>query len=163
MGLTFRDRSAKGCLRSLEGECWIGRESSVCEFRDARLGDTFRKLLSQIGIAMGQSIPSARIGPRQLTASSLTTGSANRTFWPAISDRHVIVPPPLKVSFLCCTINRVQLSTREVRNDRLTKIINSGRDKAGRLRSHTVCGILIHSNLPVTIEEVPLGLAAVKF
>ncbi len=32
---------------------------------------------------------------------------------------------------------------------------------AGRLRSHTVCGILMHSSLAVTIEGVPLGLAAV--
>ncbi|WP_245452367.1 IS4/Tn5 family transposase DNA-binding protein [Bradyrhizobium forestalis] len=57
MGLTLRDRSAKGCLRSLGGDCWIDRESSGCEFRDARLGDRFRKLLTQIGTAMGQSIP----------------------------------------------------------------------------------------------------------
>src|SRR5208337_3503943 len=45
----------------------------------------------------------------------------------------------------------------------ITKSVNSGRDKAGRLRSHTVCGILMHSSLAVTIEGVPLGLAAVKF
>jgi len=41
--------------------------------------------------------------------------------------------------------------------------INNGRDKAGRLRSHTVCGILMHSSLAVTMEGTPLGLAAVKF
>ncbi|MDA9414163.1 hypothetical protein XH81_04795 [Bradyrhizobium sp. CCBAU 25360] len=40
----------------MEGECWIDRESSGCEFRDARLGDRFRKLLTQIGSAVGQSI-----------------------------------------------------------------------------------------------------------
>ncbi|WP_247493947.1 transposase [Bradyrhizobium sp. 142] len=57
MGLTLRDRSAKGCLRFLDGECWIDREISGCQFRDARLGDRFRKLLTQIGSAMGQSIP----------------------------------------------------------------------------------------------------------
>ena len=45
----------------------------------------------------------------------------------------------------------------------LTYRINSGRDKAGRLRSHTVCGILMHSSLAVTMEGIPLGLAAVKF
>lgn len=45
----------------------------------------------------------------------------------------------------------------------ITKSINSGRDKAGRLRSHTVCGILMHSSLAVTTEELPLGLTAVKF
>jgi hypothetical protein len=45
----------------------------------------------------------------------------------------------------------------------LTYRINSGRDKAGRLRSHTVCGILMHSSLALTMEGIPLGLAAVKF
>jgi hypothetical protein len=45
----------------------------------------------------------------------------------------------------------------------ITKSINSGRDKAGRLRSHTVCGILMHSSMAVTSEGLPLGLAAVKF
>ena len=44
-----------------------------------------------------------------------------------------------------------------------TKRVNSGRDKAGRLRSHTICGILMHSSLAVTVEGLPLGLAAIKF
>lgn len=44
-----------------------------------------------------------------------------------------------------------------------TKSVNSGRDKAGRVRSHTICGILMHSSLAVTIEGLPLGLTAVKF
>lgn len=46
MGLTLRDRLTRNRLRSLEGECWIDRETSGCEFRDARLGDRFRKLLT---------------------------------------------------------------------------------------------------------------------
>jgi len=45
----------------------------------------------------------------------------------------------------------------------ITKSINSGRDKAGRLRAHTVCGILMHSSLAVTTGGLPLGLAAIKF
>lgn len=45
----------------------------------------------------------------------------------------------------------------------LTKSVNSGRDKADRLRSHAVCGILMHSSLVLTREGLPLGLAAVKF
>ncbi|KYK44640.1 hypothetical protein A1D31_36630 [Bradyrhizobium liaoningense] len=45
----------------------------------------------------------------------------------------------------------------------ITKSMNSGREKAGRLRSHTVCGILMHSSLAVTIEGGPMGFAAVKF
>src|SRR6202034_208772 len=33
----------------------------------------------------------------------------------------------------------------------------------GRLRHHTLCGILMHSSLAVTAEGLPLGLSAVKF
>ena len=41
----------------------------------------------------------------------------------------------------------------------ITKSVNSGRDKAGRVRSHTVCGIHMHSSLALTADGVPLGLA----
>jgi Transposase DNA-binding len=37
------------------------------------------------------------------------------------------------------------------------------KDKEGRPRLHTVCGILMHSSLVVTAEGLPLGLAAIKF
>src|SRR5437660_10226667 len=58
MGLTLRDRAAKSALRSFPcTEGWIDREIGECEFRYARLGDRFRKVLGQIGSAMGQSIP----------------------------------------------------------------------------------------------------------
>lgn len=36
----------------------------------------------------------------------------------------------------------------------ITKTINNGRDKAGRLRSHTVCGIPMRSSLAVTTRGV---------
>ena len=44
----------------------------------------------------------------------------------------------------------------------LTYRVNSGRGKDGRIRMHTVGGLLMHSSL-VTAEGLPLGLAAVKF
>ncbi|WP_367727726.1 transposase DNA-binding-containing protein [Agrobacterium radiobacter] len=43
-----------------------------------------------------------------------------------------------------------------------TKSVNSGRNKQERLRHHTVCGILMHSSLAVTLDGLSLGLAAVK-
>lgn len=121
MGLTLRGGSAKACLRSLEGECWIDRESS-----DASLGtrgsatgsaNCSRRLEAPWDKAFRSS---ARIGriPRQPTASSLMTGSAKRTFWPAISNRHVIVPPPLEVSFLCSTIQPSSAINARSQSDR---------------------------------------------
>jgi hypothetical protein len=38
-----------------------------------------------------------------------------------------------------------------------------GRTKAGRASVRTVCGLLMHSSLVVTLEGLPLGLAAIKF
>jgi hypothetical protein len=58
MGLVLRGRAAKTTpqpVRSAQG--WVDREIAGGEFRDARLGERFRKLLAQIGSAMGQSIP----------------------------------------------------------------------------------------------------------
>ena len=45
----------------------------------------------------------------------------------------------------------------------ITKRVNSGRDKAGWTRMHTVCGLLMHASLAVTSDGLPLGLSAVKF
>jgi hypothetical protein len=41
--------------------------------------------------------------------------------------------------------------------------VNSGKDKSGRYRMHTFCGLLMHSSLAVTTAGLPLDLAAVKF
>lgn len=45
----------------------------------------------------------------------------------------------------------------------LAKSVNSGRDKDGRWRHHTVYGMLMHSSLAVAVEGLLLGLPAVKF
>ena len=44
-----------------------------------------------------------------------------------------------------------------------TTKVSSGKDKSGRDRLHTVCGLLMHSSLTVTTDGLPLGMAAVKF
>ena len=44
-----------------------------------------------------------------------------------------------------------------------TTKVSRGKDKFGRDRVHTVCGLLMHSSLVVTTHELPLGMAAVKF
>ncbi len=45
----------------------------------------------------------------------------------------------------------------------ITYSVNSGKDKAGRFRTQTVCGLLMHASLAVTTDGLPLGLSAVKF
>ena len=167
MGLTLRGRSAKGYLRSLEGECWIDRESRGCEFRDARLGDRFRKLLTQIGSAMGQSIPlvcqdwaNTKAAYRFFSNDRVSEADILAGHFQSTHDRAAAAEGLVLVLH-----DTTEFSYQREKSEAIgiTKSINSGRDKAGRLRSHTVCGILMHSSLAVTIEGVPLGLAAVKF
>jgi hypothetical protein len=167
MGLTSRDRSAKGCLRSLEGDCWIDREISGCEFRDARLGDRFRKLLTQIGGAMGQSIPlvcqdwaNTKAAYRFFSNDRVSEADILAGHFQSTRDRAAAAEGLVLVLH-----DTTEFSYQREKSEAIgiTKSINSGRDKAGRLRSHTVCGILMHSSLAVTTEGLPLGLMAVKF
>ena len=44
-----------------------------------------------------------------------------------------------------------------------TKTVNAGRYKAGQPNTQTLCGLLMHSSMAVTLSGTPLGLAAVKF
>ena len=44
-----------------------------------------------------------------------------------------------------------------------TTNVSSGKDKRGRERMHTVCGLLMHSSLVATTDGLPLGIAAAKF
>jgi hypothetical protein len=45
----------------------------------------------------------------------------------------------------------------------ITRTVNRGQYKERGPSSHTVCGILMHSSLVLTVDGLPLGLAAVKF
>src|SRR5258708_27120911 len=168
MGLTLRDRAAKSDLRSFPcTEGWIDREIGECEFRDARLGDRFRKLLGQIGSAMGQSIPlvcqdwaNTKAAYRFFSNDRVSEADILAGHFQSTRDRAAATD-----GLVLMLHDTTEFSYQREKSEAIgiTKSINSGRDKAGRLRSHKVCGILMHSSLAVTIAGVPLGLAAVKF
>jgi len=167
MGLVLRDRPARRSpepVPSTQG--WVDREIAGCEFRDARLGDRFRKLLAQIGSAMGQSIPlvcqdwaNTKAAYRFLSNDRISEADILAGHFQSTRDR-TAATDGLVVVLHDTTEFTYQREKSEAIG--ITKSINSGRDKAGRLRSHTVCGILMHSSLAVTTEGLPLGLAAVK-
>src|SRR5215467_6167565 len=168
MGLTLRDRAAKSALGSSPcTEGWIDREIGECEFRDARLGDRFRKLLGQIGSAMGQSIPlvcqdwaNTKAAYRFFSNDRVSEADILAGHFQSTRDRAAAAEGLVLVLH-----DTTEFSYQREKSEAIgiTKSINSGRDKTGRLRSHTVCGILMHSSLAVTTEGLPLGLTAVKF
>ena len=168
MGLVLRDRVDRNTPqlgRNLS--CWVDREVDGCEFRDARLGDRFRKLLVQLGRAMGQSIPlvcqdwaNTKAAYRFLSNDRVSEADILAGHFQSTRDR-AIAADGLRLVLHDTTEFTYQRESSEAIG--ITKSINSGRDKAGRLRAHTVCGILMHASLAITIEGLPLGLAAVKF
>jgi hypothetical protein len=162
MGLTLRDRAAKGALRSLaETECWIDREVAGCEFRDARLGDRFRKLLAQLGGAMGQSIP-------LVCQDWANTKAAYRFFSnDRVSEADILAGHFQATRERLAATNGLVLMLHDTtefnfKRDKpeligITKTVNK-KGKTGWLTPHTLCGILMHSSLAVTTEGLPLGL-----
>lgn len=63
----------------------------------------------------------------------------------------------------CRAHDGILLSARDHERYWPDESVNSSRDKDGRWRHHTVCGMLMHSSLAVTVEGLPLGFAAAKF
>jgi len=167
MGLVLRDRAAKSTPHVADRRGWIDREIAGCEFRDARLGDRFCKLLAQLGSAMGQSIPlvcqdwaNTKAAYRFFSNDRVSEADILAGHFQSTRDRAAATDGHRLVLHDTTEFTYQRESSEAIG---ITKSINSGRDKVGRLRSHTVCGILMHSSLAITIEGLPLGLAAVKF
>jgi hypothetical protein len=150
------------------GATWFDREIAGCHFADERLKGRFRKLLMQMGGAVGQTIP-------LVCQDWANTKAAYRFF----SNARVSVADILSGHFQS---TRERITTADglvlvvhdtteftYQRDRpeligITKLItNSRHDLAGKPRSYTACGILMHSSLAITTEGLPLGLGAVKF
>ena len=73
---------------------WADHEIAGCEFKDARLGRRYAKLLKRMGSAMGESIPLVCQDWANTKAAYRFTpvnGSAKPISWAAIFNRRVIV------------------------------------------------------------------------
>jgi hypothetical protein len=148
-------------------DAWLDHELAGCSFADERLNKRLRKLVAQIGSAMGQSIPlvcqdwaNTKAAYRFFSNDRVSEADILAGHFQSTRDRTRATDGPVLVLHDTTEFTYQRENTDAIG---VTKSINSGRDKAGRLRSHTVCGILMHSSLAVTTEGLPLGLTAVKF
>jgi hypothetical protein len=146
---------------------WSEREVDEGAFKDVRLGRRFVELLKQISDGMGGSIPFA-------CQDWANTKAAYRFFANGRVEEADILSghfAATRARYDDCTgpilliQDTTEFSYQRADTDAIgiTKSVNSGRGKDGRLRHHTVCGMLMHSSLAVTTQGLPLGLAAVKF
>lgn len=146
---------------------WWEDELAGCTFADARLGERLRRLVACMDAALGASLPFAcqdwantKAAYRFLANTRVSEAEILAGHFQATRER---------VSASQGTILVIQDTTEfsfqreHAEGVGITRRINSGKDKAGWTRMHTICGLLMHASLVVTTEGLPLGLAAVKF
>ena len=146
---------------------WTEGEVNEAAFKDARLGRRFGEVLKQIGDGMGESIPYAcqdwantKAAYRFLANERVEEDEVLSGHFAATRARYDNSRGPV---LLIQDTTEFSYKRAVPRLIGMTKSVNSGRDDRGRLRHHTVCGMLMHSSLAVTTGGLPLGLAAVKF
>jgi hypothetical protein len=146
---------------------WFDREIAGCRLADQRLNKRLRSLPERMGDAMGASIPLAcqdwantKAAYRFFSNERVSEAEILAGHFEATRERFAATEGPILV-----LQDTTEFTYQRERPERigLTYRVNSGKDKAGRFRMHTVCGLLMHSSLAVTTEGLPLGLAAVKF
>ncbi|HEY7617755.1 MAG TPA: IS4 family transposase [Terriglobales bacterium] len=145
----------------------LDKELAACRFCDPRLGRRFRKLVGQLATSLGQTIPLACQDWTNTKAAYrfLSNGRVKETailagHFQATRERFAATGGPILVLH-----DTTEFSyTRESKEAIGILYRSCGRkDKEGRPRLHTLCGILMHASLAVTAEGLPLGLAAIKF
>jgi hypothetical protein len=145
----------------------LDKELAGCRFCDPRLGRRFRRLVGQLATSLGQTIPLAcqdwtntKAAYRFLSNGRVNEAAILAGHFQATRERFAATDGPILVLH-----DTTEFSyTRESKKAIGILYRSCGRkDKDGRPRLHTVCGILMHSSLVVTTDGLPLGLAAIKF
>jgi hypothetical protein len=145
----------------------LDKELAGCRFCDPRLGRRFQKLVGQLATRLGQTIPLAcqdwtntKAAYRFLSNGRVNEAAILAGHFQATRERFAATDGPILILH-----DTTEFSyTRESKQAIGILYKTCGRkDKDGRPRLHTVCGILMHSSLAVTAEGLPLGLAAIKF
>ena len=133
---------------------------------DRRLARRLRRLIDQMSAAPGQPLPAA-------CGDWAATKAAYRFFDnPRITEHGVLAGHFAATATRCAASEGPILilqDTTEFIYSRaqpgkigFTKTINAGRYKAGQPNTVTLCGVLLHASLAVTLSGTPLGLTAAK-
>jgi hypothetical protein len=146
---------------------WIDKEVGGCRFKDVRLGKRFSKLLGMMSEGIGETVPYA-------CQDWANTKAAYRFFSNAeVSEDQIMAGHFQATRGRLAQANQKILMLHDTcefsfQRDKDSKIGLLGRPscskgKDGRIKFITVRGILMHSSLAITLDGLPLGLAAIKF
>ena len=155
-------------VNSFEFQQWLDNEIKLAKFPDKRLTDRFKVILEQLWHNLGQPLPvacqdwaSTKAAYRFLSNDKVTEHKILHSHFNSTKLRVKASKDPWILVIQDTT--EFSYQREDINNIGMTKIVNSGMDKEGRMRFHTLCGVLMHSSLAVTPNGLPLGLCAVKF
>ena len=146
---------------------WIDNEVGGCNFKDVRLAKRFGKLLGMMSEGIGESVPYACqdwantkaayrfFSNEEVSEDQIMAGhfQATRSRLAGTGQKILMLHDTCEFSFQREKDSKIGILGRPA----------CGKDKDGRLKHFTVRGILMHSSLAVTLDGLPLGLAAIKF
>lgn len=145
----------------------LDKELAGCRFCDPRLDRRFRRLAGQLASRLGQTIPLAcqdwtntKAAYRFLSNGRVNESAILAGHFQATQERFAATDGPILVLHDTTEFTYTRESVHAIGVLHKSSV---GRGEAGQPRLHTVCGILMHSSLAVTVEGLPLGLAAIKF
>ena len=152
---------------SAETAAWIDQELAGCAFADVRLGKRFKSLVARLAEGVGESIPMAcqdwagtKAAYRFFANDRVSEAEILAGHFQATRDRFQATPGMVLVLH-----DTTELSFQREHKQAIgvtCRPYGGRKGQDGRPRLHTVCGILLHSSLVVTLEGLPLGIAAVK-
>lgn len=159
-------QSRGSCETIVAGDA-LDKELTGCRFSDPRLGRRFRNFARQLSTKLGQTIPLAcqdwthtKAAYRFLSNDRVSEMAILARHFQATRECFAATVGPLLVLHDTTAFSYTRESQEAI------GILHKScgrKDQDGRPRLHTVCGILMHSSLAVTVEGLPLGLAAIKF
>lgn len=146
---------------------WLKRELDGYRFFDARLARRMQELSGQLWAHRGQSIPMAcqdwantKAAYRFLENDRVHEDVILEGHFHSTRDRVRAMSGPVLILHDTTTFSFQRDNALPVG---ITHQSFVGKDAQGRPASRTICGLLMHSSLAITLEGLPLGLAAVKF
>jgi len=143
---------------------WVDQELAGCKFADLRLERRFKLLVERLSEGIGESIPmpcqdwaGTKAAYRFFANDRVSEDEILAGHFQATRDRFRATEGTVLVLH---DTTSCPSSGRTCHRDDDRSYGGKGQD--GRSRFHTVCGILLHSSLVVTLEGLPLGIAAAK-
>ncbi|MBP7002263.1 transposase DNA-binding-containing protein [Amaricoccus sp.] len=145
---------------------WVEEETAACGMGDARLNRRLGAMLAAMGERPGKSLPTAfqdwantKAAYRFFSNEKVSEDRILAGHFQASALRVQVVEGPILVLQDTTEFSFTWSAPEKIG---FTKTSTGCKEKDGRFRQHTLCGLLSHASLAVTPDGLPLGLTAVK-